>query len=93
MREVAQSLFDVYALALPRGHGFGCAPPVGAWQSDDGRSCSVVRCDEDDGNFGILVMRRRKGRRLDDNGARARLPNIKRSARPDGGIAEGRRAA
>lgn len=59
MREVPQSLFDVYALALPRGHGFGCRPPIGAWQSDDGRACGVVTRDEDDGDFGAIVMRRR----------------------------------
>jgi hypothetical protein len=33
---------DVYALSLPRGHGFGDHPPEGAWQSDDGIACGVV---------------------------------------------------
>jgi len=31
MQELPQWLFDVYALALPRGHGFGDRPPTGAW--------------------------------------------------------------
>ena len=59
MQEVPQSLFDVYALALPRGHDFGSRPPVGAWRSDDGLACGVVTRDDDDGDFGALVMRRR----------------------------------
>ncbi|MBF0429325.1 MAG: hypothetical protein HQL94_10415, partial [Magnetococcales bacterium] len=59
MRELPQPLFDVYALALPYGHGFGHNPPVGAWQSLDGLSCGVVRHDERDGTFGLLIMRRR----------------------------------
>jgi hypothetical protein len=42
MQELPQPLFDVYALALPRGHGFGRQPPVGAWQSDEGLACGVV---------------------------------------------------
>ena len=93
MQEVAQSLFDVYALALPRGHGFGRQPPIGAWQSDDSLACGVVTRDEDDGCFGVLVMRRRVDHvwtvtaqeqglaSLDD--ARARLaPLLKEGASP-----------
>ena len=29
MRELPRGVFDIYALALPRGHGFGSRPPVG----------------------------------------------------------------
>jgi hypothetical protein len=32
--EVPQSMFDVFALALPAGLSFGDKPPVGAWRSD-----------------------------------------------------------
>jgi len=59
MRELPQSLFDVYALALPCGHGFGHSPPVGACQSLDGLSCGVVRHNEYRRTFSSLVMRRR----------------------------------
>jgi hypothetical protein len=59
VRELAQSLFDIYALGLPRGHGFGRRPPIGVWRSDDDRACGVVTRDIDHGSFGVLVMRRR----------------------------------
>jgi hypothetical protein len=59
MRQLPQSLFDIYALALPRGHGFGNRPPVEAWESEDGLPLGVVTHDESDGNFGLLVLRRR----------------------------------
>jgi hypothetical protein len=58
MQELPQSLFDVYALALPRGHGFGDRPPIAAWQTSDGIGCGIVTRDAD-GTFGFLVMRRR----------------------------------
>jgi hypothetical protein len=60
MRELPQSLFDVYALALPRGHGFGKRPPIGAWRSEGDLACGVVTGGVDDGRFGALVMRRRQ---------------------------------
>lgn len=59
MRLIAQNLFDVYALALPRGHGFGRNPPVEAWETDDGNSCGIVLRNVDDDSYGLLVMRRR----------------------------------
>lgn len=59
MKVVPQSLFDIYALMLPRGHGFGSRPPVGAWQSDDGLACGMVTRDDDSCDFGLLVIRRR----------------------------------
>jgi hypothetical protein len=59
MQELPQWLFDTYALALPRGHGFGDRPPVGVWGTADGRACGTVTRDVNDGSFGILVMRRR----------------------------------
>ena len=59
MQVVSQSLFDIYALSLPRGHGFGDQPPVGAWQSDDGLACGVVTRNIVNCDFGVLVIRRR----------------------------------
>jgi hypothetical protein len=59
MHEMPRWEFDIYALSLPRGHGFGDRPPVDAWRSDDGLACGVVTRDVNDGNFGFLVMRRR----------------------------------
>lgn len=59
MKELQQWEFDIYALSLPRGHGFGNRPPIGAWQSDDGLAYGVVTRDVNDGSFGFLVMRRR----------------------------------
>jgi hypothetical protein len=59
LRELPQGLFNVYALALPRGHGIGSRPPVAAWSTPDGLSCAALTRDDTDGSFGILVMRRR----------------------------------
>ncbi|WP_083469045.1 hypothetical protein [Methylobacterium variabile] len=59
MREIPHWEFDFYALSLPRGHGFGDEPPVGAWGSVDERSCGIVTRRVHDDTFGIIVMRRR----------------------------------
>ena len=59
MKDLRQREFDIYALSLPRGHGFGDRPPIGAWLSDDGLACGIVTKDVNDGSFGILIMRRR----------------------------------
>lgn len=59
MEKLPQSLFDVYALALPRGHGFGDRPPVGAWRDAEGMACGIATRHADTGAFGLLVMRRR----------------------------------
>ena len=59
MRPTSQAIFDIYALALPRGMAFGKAPPINAWKSDDGISCGVLTRSDDAGLFGVLVMRRR----------------------------------
>jgi hypothetical protein len=59
MIPLAQAVFDIYALALPRGHGFGTSPPTGSWQSDDGQAFGVVRHDEETARFGVLALRRR----------------------------------
>ena len=59
MQELPRALFDVYALALPHGHGFGRRPPISAWQSEDGFAFGVVTRHVDLCDFGILAMRRR----------------------------------
>ena len=59
MEPLPETLFSVFALALPRGHGFGRQLPIGAWQSDDGLAYGVIRRHVDTGDIGILAMRRR----------------------------------
>lgn len=59
MRTLGRGMFDVYALALPRGHGFGERLPYEAWQSDDGKACAIVTRHAEDGSVGLIVMRRR----------------------------------
>jgi hypothetical protein len=59
MHALSQWEFDTYALSLPRGHGFGDQPPIGAWRSHDGLTCGVLTQHVDDSHFGVLVMRRR----------------------------------
>jgi len=59
IKPLPRLLFDIYALALPRGHGFGQRPPIGAWQSEDGISYGVITQHVKARDIGILVMRRR----------------------------------
>jgi len=59
MRKVPQWKFDIYALALPRGHGFGERPPVAAWAGNYGRGCVIVIRNAVSGGFGFILMRRR----------------------------------
>lgn len=59
MQELRQWEFDMYALSLPRGHGFGDQPPIGAWRSDDALACGALTRNVIDGTLGVLVMRRR----------------------------------
>lgn len=49
----------MYALSLPRGHGFGTWPPVAAWQSGDGQTYAVITRNDATGAFGVLAARRR----------------------------------
>lgn len=62
MTPLAQTMFDVYALTLPRGHGFGDRPPVEAWQTKDGLSFAAVTRHVNGRDFGILACRRRVDR-------------------------------
>ena len=57
MELIPQAMFDIFALSLPRGLGFGDRPPVGAW--GDGHTCGVLTQDVHDRSLGVLAMRRR----------------------------------
>ena len=59
MELLPQAIFDFFALSLPRGHGFGDRPPIGAWTDEAWRVCGVVTQDADDRSLGVLAMRRR----------------------------------
>ena len=59
MKELRPNMFAPFALALPRGHGFGSRPPVFAWLGETERAWGCVRKDSADGSFGVLVVRRR----------------------------------
>lgn len=92
MQPLPESLFSVYALALPRGHGFGSRPPKGAWTTPDHIACGVLRRDIADGSLGILVMRRRVDEVLtvtaeewgfaDVDAAKARIADLLREGEP-----------
>src|SRR4051812_27408684 len=61
MRQLARWEFDIYALSLPRGHGFGNKPPNGAWMTDDGNICGILTSYLGDRPpYGYRVMRRRR---------------------------------
>lgn len=59
MRLLSPWEFDIYALSLSRGHGFGDQRPVGAWLTEDALTCGVITQYASDASFGVLVMRRR----------------------------------
>lgn len=59
MNDISVTLFNVIALSLPRGLGFGGTPPVGAWMSDDNISCGALTRNRINGTYGVLIMRRR----------------------------------
>ncbi|MFC7498472.1 hypothetical protein ACFQRC_04475 [Enterovirga sp. GCM10030262] len=60
MLPVPRGLFDVYALALPRGHGFGEWLPFEAWQSPDENSFAIMTRHAEDDSIGLIIMRRRE---------------------------------
>jgi hypothetical protein len=59
MKELPQTLFDVYALALPAGLAFGNDLPCGAWTSGNDETLGVLTRNDVNGTYGCLVMRRR----------------------------------
>jgi hypothetical protein len=60
MERLAQCLFDVFALSLPRGLGFGENPPVRSWRSEDWITVGALTRNATSGRHGVLVMRRRE---------------------------------
>jgi hypothetical protein len=60
VKPLPQFLFDVFALSLPRGHGFGDEPPGEAWQDDAGHAIAAITQSDTTNTFGVLVMRRRE---------------------------------
>ncbi|EKT4070742.1 hypothetical protein QEG16_000759 [Stenotrophomonas maltophilia] len=60
MEPLPLPLFDVFALALPRGLGFGENPPKGAWRSAGWITVCALTTNRTSGRFGVLVMRRRE---------------------------------
>ena len=59
MQLIPQAIFDVFSLSLPRGHGFGDRPPIGAWGDATWQVCGVITQHVDDRSLGVLAMRRR----------------------------------
>lgn len=59
MDQLPYSLFDVFALSLPRGLGFGDNPPVSAWRSDDWITVGALTKNATSNRHGLLIMRRR----------------------------------
>lgn len=59
MIELSWGKFDIYALALPRGHGFGDRPPVEGWEAADGTAWAAITRHAEHGDFGVIIMRRR----------------------------------
>jgi hypothetical protein len=60
MITLPQGKFDVYALALPRGHGFGDRLPCETWETEDEKACAVVTRHAENGGLGLIVLRRRE---------------------------------
>ncbi len=59
MDPLPRSIFDVFALSLPRGLGFGENPPVNAWAGADGITVGALTRNATSQRHGVLVMRRR----------------------------------
>ena len=59
MIPLPQPKFDVFALALPRGHAFGNQPPCEAWPSHDAQAFGAITRNDDSGMFGMIALRRR----------------------------------
>ncbi|WP_233842254.1 hypothetical protein [Dyella sp. 2HG41-7] len=59
MDPLPRSIFDVFALSLPRGLGFGENPPVNAWAGADGITVGALTRNATSQRHGVLIMRRR----------------------------------
>lgn len=51
MIEVSLRGFNIYAIALPRGHGFGGRRPYKAWETEDGRGFAIITRHADNGSL------------------------------------------
>lgn len=60
MEQLPQCIFDVLALSLPRGLGFGENPPVSSWRSGDWITVGALTRNDTSNRHGVLVMRRRE---------------------------------
>ncbi len=60
MTPIHSFLFEVYALSLPRGLGFGDDLPVNAWESSDRITVCALTRNCHSGQYGVLIMRRRE---------------------------------
>lgn len=60
MKPLPFQIFDVFALSLPRGLGFGNDLPANAWISDEGFTVGVLTRNVESGKYGVLIMRRRE---------------------------------
>jgi hypothetical protein len=60
MDPLPRCMFDVFALSLPRGLGFGENPPVNAWRSDDWITVGALTRNAKSKRHGVLIMRRRE---------------------------------
>ena len=59
LRIIPEAIFDIYSLALPRGHDFGGATPTGAWINEDGSAWGCLLAETHEDTFRCFVMRRR----------------------------------
>lgn len=59
MDPLPNCIFDVFALSLPRGLGFGETPPVSAWRSQDWITIGALTKNATSNRHGVLTMRRR----------------------------------
>jgi len=62
MIPLPQGVFELFALALPRGLGFGDDLPIEAWQAEDSSAFAVLTRHVETGQHRLLVRRRRADR-------------------------------
>lgn len=53
-------MFDVFALSLPKGLGFGEDPPVSVWAGSGWLTVGALTQNRHSGKHGVLIMRRRE---------------------------------
>lgn len=59
MNAMPQSMFDLYALALPWGLSFANYLPYAGWRTSDGRAWGIVTFNDSTNTFGCVAMRQR----------------------------------